>query len=104
VVNRLGAINLIPGPNSTKQAIRLGFDRARWRGLVAAGVCFILPAALIVTALAWAYVHYGETPAELLVLAVATLLLLWRTRLNSAWYVGAGALIGLARTLLDTVM
>ena len=59
----MGATNLIPGPNSTELAIHLGWDRARWRGLVAAGVCFILPAALIVTALAWAYVEYGDTPA-----------------------------------------
>jgi chromate transporter len=27
-------------------------------------------------------------------------LLLWRTRLNSAWYVGAGAVIGAGATLL----
>ena len=62
-VDLMGATNLIPGPNSTELAIHLGFERARWRGLVAAGVCFILPAALIVSALAWAYVHYGDTPA-----------------------------------------
>ncbi|MGW0808491.1 chromate transporter [Nonomuraea sp. NPDC002799] len=59
----MGATNLIPGPNSTELAIHLGFDRARRRGLLAAGVCFILPAALIVTAPAWAYVTYGSTPA-----------------------------------------
>ncbi|WP_245651926.1 chromate efflux transporter [Streptosporangium amethystogenes] len=62
-VDLMGATNLIPGPNSTELAIHLGFDRARWRGLLAAGVCFILPAALIVTVLAWAYVTYGTTPA-----------------------------------------
>ncbi|GHE27085.1 chromate transporter [Streptosporangium violaceochromogenes] len=62
-VDLMGATNLIPGPNSTELAIHLGFDRARLRGLVAAGVCFILPAALMVTALAWAYVSYGNTPA-----------------------------------------
>ena len=59
----MGATNLIPGPNSTELAIHLGWDRARWRGLVAAGVCFILPAALMVAGLAWAYVEYGDTPA-----------------------------------------
>lgn len=59
----MGATNLIPGPNSTELAIHLGYDRARWRGLLAAGVCFILPAALMVTALAWGYVRYGDTPA-----------------------------------------
>jgi chromate transporter len=50
----LGAANLIPGPSSTEMAIYLGYERAGWRGLIAGGVCFILPAMLIVLALAWA--------------------------------------------------
>lgn len=58
----LGAANLIPGPTSTELAIYLGFRRVGWLGLVLAGVCFILPAMLIVMALAWAYVQYGSTP------------------------------------------
>ncbi len=58
----LGATNLIPGPNSTELAIHIGYRRAGWAGLVVAGVCFILPAALIVYALAWAYVRYGKLP------------------------------------------
>ena len=57
----VGATNLIPGPNSTEMAIHIGYNRAGWRGLVAAGLCFILPAALIVGFLAWIYVHYGQT-------------------------------------------
>jgi chromate transporter len=61
-VDLVGATNLIPGPNSTELAIYLGWDRARGRGLVVAGVCFIAPAALIVGALAWIYVTYGDTP------------------------------------------
>src|SRR5919206_5254846 len=52
----LGATNLIPGPNSTELAIHVGYLRGGWPGLVVAGSCFILPAALIVTAFAWAYV------------------------------------------------
>ncbi|WGX98910.1 chromate efflux transporter [Nocardioides sp. L-11A] len=87
----MGATNLIPGPNSTELAIHLGHDRARWRGLVAAGVCFILPAALIVGVLAWAYVEYGETPAVESVLygvvPVVVAIVAW-------------ALVGLARTVL----
>jgi len=58
----VGATNLIPGPNSTEMAIHVGYERAGWRGLIAAGVCFIMPAVLIVLALAWAYVEYGNTP------------------------------------------
>jgi len=59
----VGATNLIPGPNSTELAIHIGRLRAGWRGLVVAGGCFILPAALIVLALAVLYARYGSTPA-----------------------------------------
>lgn len=58
----VGAANLIPGPNSTELAIHIGHHRAGWPGLFVAGACFILPAALIVTACAWAYVTYGLLP------------------------------------------
>ena len=58
----IGVTNLIPGPNSTEMAMHLGHERAGWRGLVTAGASFILPATLIVLALAWAYVEYGGTP------------------------------------------
>jgi chromate transporter len=58
----LGATNLIPGPNSTEMAIHIGWKRARWVGLTVAGLAFILPAALIVLAVAWAYVRYGSRP------------------------------------------
>jgi chromate transporter len=59
----LGATNLIPGPNSTELAIHIGHARAGWLGLLVAGACFILPASLIVLALAWGYVRYGALPA-----------------------------------------
>jgi chromate transporter len=58
----LGATNLIPGPNSTEMAIHIGHRRAGWIGLLIAGSCFILPAALIVMGFAWAYVRYGTMP------------------------------------------
>ena len=58
-----GAANLIPGPTSTEMAIYLGVQRVGWPGLVLGGLCFILPAMLIVLGLSWAYVQYGSTPA-----------------------------------------
>lgn len=58
----LGATNLIPGPNSTELAIHIGHRRAGWPGLLVAGVCFILPAALMVSLIAWAYVQFGRLP------------------------------------------
>ncbi len=61
-LDMMGAVNLIPGPNSTEMAIFIGFRRAGWRGLVLGGVCFILPAALITLGLAWGYVRFGALP------------------------------------------
>lgn len=58
----MGATNLIPGPNSTEMAIHIGHRRAGFPGLVVAGACFIVPAALITFALAWVYVRYGSVP------------------------------------------
>ncbi|MGO9712671.1 MAG: chromate transporter [Polyangiaceae bacterium] len=58
----LGVSTLIPGPSSTELAIFIGYERAGWLGLVLAGVCFILPAAIMVAFLAWAYVTYGTLP------------------------------------------
>jgi chromate transporter len=58
----LGATNLIPGPNSTEMAIHIGQRVAGWKGFAVAGLCFILPAALIVTALAWCYVAFRTLP------------------------------------------
>jgi chromate transporter len=61
----LGMTNLVPGPNSTEMAIHLGYARAGWPGLVLGGSCFIVPAMLIVLALAWLYVRYGTAPAAI---------------------------------------
>jgi chromate transporter len=61
----IGATNLIPGPNSTELAIHLGARRAGWRGLVVAGLCFIGPAVVIVSAIAWLYERHGTDPAVL---------------------------------------
>ena len=67
----LGATNLIPGPNSTEMAIHIGYLRAGPLGLIAAGLCFVLPATLIVLGLSWLYVQYGTTPqAEWLMVGI----------------------------------
>jgi chromate transporter len=62
-LDMLAITNLLPGPNSTEMAIHLGYARAGWPGLIAAGVCFILPAALMCTALAVLYETYAVLPA-----------------------------------------
>jgi chromate transporter len=61
-LDMLGAANLIPGPTSTELAINVGFVRAGWIGMCVAGASFILPAAIITGAFAWAYVRFGSLP------------------------------------------
>jgi chromate transporter len=90
----VGATNLIPGPSSTELAIYLGFRRAGWRGLVAAGACFIAPAFAIVLGLAVLYDRYGTTP-------VATELLYGVTPVVVA--IIAHALVLLGRTAIKNV-
>jgi chromate transporter len=58
----VGATNLIPGPNSTEMAIHIGQERGGWRGLIIAGLCFILPAVIITGFFAWLYKEYGSLP------------------------------------------
>jgi chromate transporter len=61
-LDRLATANLIPGPSSTEVAIFVGQLKCGWRGLIVAGCSFIIPAAVIVTAIAWAYVRFGSLP------------------------------------------
>ncbi len=91
----LGEVNLIPGPNSTELAIYLGYLRAGWPGLLAAGICFIGPAMLIVLTLAWAYVSFGSAPeASWLLYGIKPIVIA----------IVAQALIGLGRTALHNVL
>ena len=58
----LGAANLIPGPSSTEMAIFIGYLCRGWAGLLLGGLCFIIPAMVIVIGFAWAYVRFGTLP------------------------------------------
>ncbi|MBW3631070.1 MAG: chromate efflux transporter [Gemmatimonadetes bacterium] len=104
----LAASHLLPGPTSTELAIHVGQERAGWRGLIVAGACFIVPAALIVSVVAWGYVRFGTMPAaegvlygvKPVVIAVV-LQALWslgRTAVKSGWLavIAAASLVALA--------
>ena len=58
----LAATNLVPGPNSTEMAIHLGHRRKGIAGGLLSGFAFIIPAALMVGVLSWAYFEWGTTP------------------------------------------
>jgi chromate transporter len=97
----VGACNLLPGPSSTQVAMALGYTRHGWLGLLAAGVCFIGPAALATLGFAWAYVQYGSLPQAqgllygakpaMVALIVQAVWKLGRTAFKSKWLGVAGA-------------
>jgi chromate transporter len=62
-MDMLAATQLVPGPNSTEMAIHIGYIQQGLPGLIVAGVCFIMPAFLIVLAISIGYVIYGRLPA-----------------------------------------
>jgi chromate transporter len=98
----LGLCNLLPGPNSTELALGIGRALAGWRGLVLAGLCFIVPAALLTLGFAALYVHFGHLPAAqgfLLGLQPAVLAIVAQAVWNlgrSALRTWRGVLLGLA--------
>ena len=112
----LGATNLIPGPNSTEMAIHIGYGRRGWPGLLVAGVCFILPAALIVVVIAWAYVRFGTVPAAtgllygvkpvVIAVVVQALWGLGRSAVKTPWLgvLGAGAVLATALGVNELVV
>ncbi|HWA41389.1 MAG TPA: chromate efflux transporter [Gemmatimonadales bacterium] len=96
------AAQLIPGPNSTELAIHNGHRRGGWKGLVAAGAGFILPAALLTLLVAWAYVRYGSLPAVQPALAgikLAVMVIVAR----AIWDFGRTALTTRTHALVATV-
>ena len=61
-LDRVAAASLIPGPSSTEVGIFIGRSLRGTVGLVVAGGCFIIPAAVLVTVIAAAYVRFGSLP------------------------------------------
>jgi chromate transporter len=111
----LSAVNFIPGPNSTEMAIHIGHRRAGWPGLLVAGTCFIVPAAILVGILAWAYVRWGALPqaASLLygvkpVVIAVVLQALWklgRSAVKTKWLAVVAILsVGLAAVGMNELL
>jgi chromate transporter len=92
-LDAVGAVNLLPGPNSTELALHIGRQQAGVAGLLVAGACFILPPMALVLVCAWAYVRYGRLPAVLGA---------WAGAQPVVVAVVAMALAGFARTALRT--
>ncbi len=108
-LDRVAAASLIPGPSSTEVGIFIGRSLRGWRGLIVAGCCFIIPAAVLVSVIAAAYVQFGALPQAQGILraikpAVIAVILqaLWKLGKTAAktWVLG---LIGVASAILNFV-
>ena len=108
-LDRVAAASLIPGPSSTEVGIFIGRSLRGWRGLVVAGTCFIVPAAVLVSLIAAAYVRFGALPqAEGILCAIKPAVI--AIILQGLWKLGKAAaktrmliLIGAASAFLNFV-
>jgi chromate transporter len=58
----LAVANMVPGATATQLGIFLAYARGGWWGGLLGGLCFVLPAFVIMVALTIAYAHVGVTP------------------------------------------
>jgi chromate transporter len=60
-VRALNFCHVLPGPEALQLAIYIGYKQRGYLAGAMAGVLFILPGFITLTALAWIYVHFGKT-------------------------------------------
>ncbi|MDB5907584.1 MAG: chromate transporter [Massilia sp.] len=82
---------LLPGPEATQLAVYIGWLMHKTRGGFIAGTLFVLPSLIILIALSWIYMAYGNQPAVAAVMygikpAVVAIVL------AAAWRIGSRTL------------
>jgi len=99
---------LLPGPEAQQLAVYTGWLLNGWAGGLIAGVLFILPGALALLVLSWAYVAHGDTafvealflglaPAVLAIVVQAVFRVGSRVlRHRALWLIALGAFVALA--------
>ena len=105
-IRALNFCHVLPGPEALQLAIYIGYRKGGYAGGALAGVLFILPGFITLTALAFIYVHYGQTPEVLgvlwgfrpvgLALLLAALVRISRATLKGAFPVALAAAAFLA--------
>lgn len=61
-IEGLSLVNMLPGAAATQLGIFLGYSRGGWMGGLLAGLCFVLPAFIIMLILTLTYAAFGATP------------------------------------------
>src|SRR5438132_4222374 len=98
---------LLPGPEAQQLATYIGWLLHGTRGGIAAGALFVLPSLVILIALSWIYVRFGQVPAVAAILhgvkpAVVAIVLAAAWRIGSRslhnavlWVIAAAAFLAL---------
>jgi chromate transporter len=60
-VRALNFCHVLPGPEALQLAIYIGYKKGHYLGGLLAGILFILPGFITLTALAWIYLRFGKT-------------------------------------------
>lgn len=102
---------LLPGPEAMQLAVYIGWLMHRKRGGIMAGVLFVLPSLLILIALSWIYLAFGDVPVVAGVLfgikpAIVAIVLAAAVRIGSRslrnrWLMGIAILAFIAIALLQ---
>jgi len=101
-VRALNFVHILPGPEALQLVIYLGWKKRGYLGGALAGLLFILPGFITLTALAWIYVNFGKRPEVLgvlwgfrpvgLALLLAALVRISRATLKGSFPIGLAIL------------
>ena len=102
---------LLPGPEAMQLAVYIGWLMHRSIGGIIAGVLFVLPSLIILIALSWIYLSFGDLPIvagilfgikpAIVVIVLAAALRIGSRSLKNRWLIGIASLAFIAITLFQ---
>lgn len=98
-LHALNVCTLLPGPEAQQLSIYAGWRLHRTAGGIVAGVCFVLPGAILIGALSWVHAAHGHLPGIVAVfsgLKAAVVAIV----VEALWRIGRRALRGSGDLLL----
>jgi chromate transporter len=102
---------LLPGPEAMQLAVYIGWLMHRSIGGIIAGILFVLPSLIILIALSWIYLSFGDLPIvagilfgikpAIVVIVLAAALRIGLRSLKNRWLIGIASLAFIAITLFQ---
>jgi chromate transporter len=102
---------LLPGPEAMQLAVYIGWLMHRSIGGIIAGVLFVLPSLIILIALSWIYLSFGDLPVvagilfgikpAIVVIVLAAALRIGSRSLQNRWLIGIASLAFIAITFFQ---